>query len=115
MVKSSFIDYINETGQDAFEVFKSDLTLSRVRSKKLASQYFDNRENETIIKKITDYQGKEALVPIYTYHALYDIEFSMYVAAAYEELCENIAVEKGFPEQYREYEKYLNEVKKHVK
>lgn len=114
MVKSSFIDYINETGLNPFEVFRNDLTLSRVRSKKLASQYFDNRENETIIKKVTDYQDNEALVPIYTYHALYDIEFSMYVAAAYEELCENIAVEKGFPEQYREYEKYLNEVKKHV-
>lgn len=110
MVKSSFIDYINRTKQNPFDVFKNDLTLSRVTSRKLASKYYDNTENKVQPVKVTDYLGNETIVEIYTYHALFAIEFKMKVAAAYEQLCEAIATEKAFPVQYREYEKYLKEV-----
>ena len=111
MVKKSFTEYIEKTKQNPFELFKNDLTLSRVNSRKLASKYFDNKENKIQLHKVTDYQGNESIVEIYTYHALFAIEFKMKVAAAYEQLCHAITVEKGFPEQYREYEKYLKEVK----
>lgn len=107
MVKSSFFEYIKRTGAEPFEVFKNNLTLDRVISKKLASVYYDNTEHQTILQKIRDYKGHESIIEIGTYHALYPIEFNMKVASAYEELCHCIQTEKAFPVQYREYEKYL--------
>lgn len=110
MVKKSFTEYVEKHHVNPFDVFKNDLTLSRVTSRKLASKYFDNPENKVIPVKVTDYQGHTEIVEIYTYHALFAIEFKMKVAAAYEQLCQSVTVEKGFPVQYREYENWIKEV-----
>lgn len=110
MVKKSFTEYVEKNHVNPFDVFKNDLTLSRVTSRKLASKYFDNPENKVIPVKVTDYQGHTEIVEIYTYHALFAIEFKMKVAAAYEQLCQAVTVEKGFPVQYRKYENWIKEV-----
>ena len=115
MVKESFVEYVNEHKVNPFDVFKNDLTLSRVNSRKLASKYFDNPQNKIVPVKVTDYQGNTEVVEIYTYHALFAIEFKMKIAAAYEQLCQAVTVEKGFPPQYREYEKYIREVNENVR
>jgi hypothetical protein len=110
MVKKSFTEYVEKNHVNPFDVFKNDLTLSRVSSRKLASKYFDNPDNKVIPVKVTDYQGHTEIVEIYTYHALFAIEFKMKVAAAYEQLCQAVTVEKGFPVQYRKYENWIKEV-----
>ena len=109
MVKKSFTEYVEKHHVNPFDVFKNDLTLSRVTSRKLASKYFDNPNNKVIPVKVTDYQGHTEIVEIYTYHALFAIEFKMKVAAAYEQLCQAVTVEKGFPVQYRKYENWIKE------
>ena len=123
MVKSSFDQYLTETGKDAFDVFDSDLTISKVISKKLASRYYDGKMKTIIIngkekkvpdyeaapqlEKVTDYQGHTAVIEIGTYHALYSIDFSIQDLTDYIEMCENIDQEKALPPQYRELYNYM--------
>ena len=123
MVKSSFDEYLQQTGKDAYEVFDSDLTISKVISKKLASQYYDGKTKTVIIngkekkvpdyeaapqlEKVTDYQGHTAVIEIGTYHALYSIDFSIQDLTDYIEMCENIEQEKALPVQYRQLYNYM--------
>lgn len=126
MVKSSFDEYLKETGKDAFEVFDSDLTIAKVISKKLASSYYDGVMKTIIIngkekkvpdydapvhlEKITDYQGHTGIIEIGTYHALYAIDFSIQDLTDYIELCENIEQQKALPPKYRELYNYMKGV-----
>lgn len=123
MVKSSFDTYLQQTGQDAFDVFDSDLTISKVISKKLASVYSDGILKTVIIngkekkipdyeapkhlEKVTDYQGHTAVIEIGTYHALYSIDFSVKDLTDYLEMCENIEQEKALPPEYRDLYNYM--------
>jgi hypothetical protein len=125
MVKSSFAEYVEKTGTDPFELFDNDLKLDRVTSKKLASAYYDGITKQVIIDgkvkkvpdltapdkavKITDYLGNTEIVTIGTYHALYNIEFSMKVAAEYVEFSQMLNQEKALPAKYRQYEKFIND------
>jgi hypothetical protein len=125
MVKSSFAEYVEKTGTDPFELFDNDLKLDRVTSKKLASAYYDGITKQVIFDgkvkkvpdltapdkavKITDYLSNTEIVTIGTYHALYNIEFSMKVAAEYVEFSQMLNQEKALPAKYRQYEKFIND------
>ena len=125
MVKSCFDEYVIENDYDAFEVFDSDLTIDRVKSRKLASAYYDGVckriEVDGKIKKVpdltaplkcervTDYQGNTEVVEIGTYHALFAIEFSIKDISDYLSLCQAIQQEKALPVQYQVLNQYLNE------
>lgn len=125
MVKSSFAEYVEKTGIDPFELFDDDLKLDRVTSKKLASAYYDGITKQVIIDgkvkkvpdltapdkavKITDYLGNTEIVTIGTYHALYNIEFSMKVAAEYVEFSQMLSQEKALPAKYRQYENFIDD------
>ena len=109
MVKSSFIDYLKETGADPFNIFENDFTLNRIRSKKLASKYNDKHIG---LKKITDYTGKTELVEIGTYHALFPIEFTIKGADLFLKLSQLIEEEKALPPSERTAEKMLQELQK---
>ena len=109
MVKSSFIDYLKETGSDPFSIFENDFTLNRIRSKKLASKYNDKHIG---LQKITDYTGKTELVDIGTYHALFPIEFTIKGADLFLKLSQLIEEEKALPPSERTAEKMLQELQK---
>ena len=126
MVKASFAEYVAEKKIDAFDLFDSDLTLDRVISKKLASVYDDGpciiKEIDGKKKKIPDYTAPDRVVivedykhhceavKIGTYHALYNIEFSMKIAAFYESLTESLQTEKALPSKYRELQPIIDEL-----
>lgn len=107
MVKSSFIEYIEETKADPFSVFENDFTLNAVRSKKLASRYNDDYIG---LKKVTDYQGNTELVEIGTYHALFPIEFTIKGADVFVKLSQLIREEQALPPSERTAEKLLQEL-----
>jgi hypothetical protein len=107
MVKSSFIEYIEETKVDPFSVFENDFTLNAVRSKKLASKYNDDYIG---LKKVTDYQGNTELVEIGTYHALFPIEFTIKGADIFVKLSQLIREEQALPPSERTAEKLLQEL-----
>ena len=112
MVKSSFKEYIAETGKDPFEVFENDFTLNRMHSKKLASKYNDEYIG---LQKVTDYKGNTELVDVGTYHALYPIEFTIKGADLFQKLSQLIQEEKALPPSDRTAEKMLQELRRKVK
>lgn len=112
MVKSSFKDFIAETGKDPFEVFENDFTLNRIRSKKLASKYNDEHIG---LRKVTDYRGNTEVIDIGTYHALYPIEFTIKGADVFLKLSQLIQEEKALPPSERTAEKMLQELRRKVK
>lgn len=112
MVKSSFKEYIAETGKDPFEVFENDFTLNRMHSKKLASKYNDEYIG---LQKVTDYKGNTELVDIGTYHALYPIEFTIKGADLFQKLSQLIQEERALPPSDRTAEKMLQELRRKVK
>lgn len=114
MVKSSFLTYIKKTGKDPFEVFDQDMQIDRVISEKLASMYCDNEELRPV--KVRDYLGKETIVQVGTYHALYSISFDIKTARMYLLLSQLFKEEQALPPEYRSdkytmYEKYTELVK----
>lgn len=96
--KQAFINYVKENNINPFEFFRDSMTLDRIVSTKLASAYYDGEEYYT---KITDYLGNESIVKIGTYHALFDIEFTMSVNRVLIELSENIKQGYAYPEIMR--------------
>lgn len=108
MVKSSFLEYINEAKADPFTIFENDFTLNRIRSKKLASKYNDKYIG---LRKITDYQGNTEVVEIGTYHALFPIEFTIKGADLFLKLSQLIKEEKALPPSERTAEKLLQELR----
>lgn len=96
--KQAFIKYVTENNINPFEFFRDSMTLDRIVSNKLASAYYDGEEYYT---KITDYLGNESIVKIGTYHALFNIEFTMSVNRVLIELSENIKQGYAYPERMR--------------
>ena len=127
MVKESFEKHCSKYHVDAFEVFRNDMTLDRVISEKLASQYYDGEMKQVIIdgkvkrvpdhtaprrlEKVTDYLGQQQIVEIGTYHALYDIQFKMKDSSSFISLCQALQEEKALPPEYRQLE---NAVKDYI-
>ena len=125
MVKSCFDEYIIENDFDAFEVFDSDMTIDRVKSRKLASAYYDgvckkieidgkikkvpDLTAPDKIEKVTDYTGHTECIKIGTYHALFAIEFSIKDISDYLTLCQAIQQERALPVKYQVLNQYLNE------
>lgn len=112
MTKSSFINYVKDTGKDPFSVFSETMQLDRIVSEKLASKYCDSKETKLV--KVTDYTGHESIVEIGTYHALYHISFDVRTAVKYMRLAQLFQEEQALPPEYRQnkYElirKYLFE------
>ena len=103
------------------------MTLDRVISEKLASQYYDGEMKQVIIdgkvkrvpdhtaprrlEKVTDYLGQQQIVEIGTYHALYDIQFKMKDSSSFISLCQALQEEKALPPEYRQLE---NAVKDYI-
>lgn len=96
--KESFRRYVKENNLDPFAIFDNDLTLNKVTSNKLASAYFDG---ETYYIKVTDYEGFTDIVEIGTYHALYNIEFTLKMSADYLAIIQQIEEEKALPPKFR--------------
>ncbi|MBP5433136.1 DNA polymerase [Ruminococcus sp.] len=125
MVKESFDRYVKHNSLDAFDVFANDMTLDRVISDKLASQYYDgatklitrdgitkrvpDRDAPVWLEKVTDYLGNTVIVEIGTYHALYDIQFKMKVTSDYVALYQALQQEKALPVEYRYIEKAVRD------
>lgn len=112
MIKSSFIEYIEETKADPFAVFENDFTLNRIRSKKLASKYNDEHIG---LKKVTDYIGNTEIIDVGTYHALFPIEFTIKGADTFVKLAQLIKEEKALPPSARTAEKMLQELRRKVR
>lgn len=96
--KQAFLDYTKSNNIDPFEFFKNNMTLDRVVSTKLASAYYDG--DEKYIKEV-DYLGVESIVKVGTYHALYNIDFTMSVNKVLIDLSETIKQSYAYPEKYR--------------
>ena len=96
--KQAFLDYVKNNNIDPFKFFSNNMVLDRIVSTKLASAYYD-KENYFI--KVTDYLGVESIVEIGTYHALYNIDFTMSVNKTLLDLSENIKQSYAYPEKYR--------------
>lgn len=96
--KESFRRYVKENNLDPFAIFDNDLTLNKVTANKLASAYFDG---ETYYIKVTDYEGFTDIVEIGTYHALYNIEFTLKMSADYLAIIQQIEEEKALPPKFR--------------
>lgn len=109
--KQAFKDYCKKHNVDPFKIFENDLVLNKVDSTKLASAYYDG---ETQYKRVTDYTGFTDIVEVGTYHALYDTEFTMKLAAEYIALSQAIQEEKALPPQYRFIENVSRETFKGV-
>jgi hypothetical protein len=96
--KQAFKDYCKKNNVNPFKIFDNDLVLNKVDSTKLASAYFDG---DTQYKRVTDYTGFTDIVEVGTYHALYDTDFTMKMAAEYIALSQALQEEKALPPQYR--------------
>ena len=96
--KNAFKKYVQKNNIDPFKLFDNDMVLNRIDSNKLASSYYDG---EPFYTKITDCDGFEDICEIGTYHALYNIEFSLKMSADYLNIVQQIEEEKGLPEKFR--------------
>lgn len=114
MVTSSFLKYVGYDEElktcekDPFEIFSSDLKLDRIRSDKKASRYND-KELQPV--KITDYEGNTSIVPIGTYHAIFDISFDIKTADLYMKVVQLYQEESALPYDARTAEPLVKKFK----
>ena len=104
--KKAFKEYVKKNNIDPFKIFDNDMTLNKVDSTKLASVYCDD---EPRYMRVTDYQGFTDIVEVGTYHALYDIEFTLKITSELLCLTQAIQQEKALPPQYRNIENVSRE------
>ena len=104
MVTSSFLQYVGydkhtkKCSKDPFKEFDCDLKLDRIKSDKKASRYND-KEHAPV--KITDYEGNTCIVPIGTYHAIYDISFDIKTADLFLKVSQLYQEESALPADER--------------
>lgn len=100
MVSESFLQYVGydentkQCSIDPFDIFDSDLKLDRIKSQKTASKYNDKQLRPV---KITDYEGNTCIVPIGTYHAIYDISFDIKTADLFLKVSQLYQEESALP------------------
>lgn len=96
--KQAFKDYVKKNNLNPFELFDNNMKINKVDCKKLASKYYDGDIKEYLI---TDYQGNNCVVEVGTYHALFEIDFTLKLSSDYERLIHIINDEKALPSEMR--------------
>lgn len=98
LVKGTLQKQANENGTDVFDFFNDYMTIATTNSEKLASVYNDDEKG---FYDVTDYQGNTASVNVGTYHALYNIEFTLTLAHDITQLLSAMDIEKALPYSQR--------------
>lgn len=94
LVKGTLQKQAIENNIDVFDFFNDYMTIATTNSEKLASVYNDDNIG---LQPVTDYQGNTANVYIGTYHALYNIEFTLALAHDLTQLLSAMEIEKALP------------------
>ena len=94
LVKGTLQKQAAEKNIDVFDFFNDEMTIATTNSEKLASVYNDD---DIGLQPVTDYQGNTANVYIGTYHALYNIEFTLTLAHDLTQLLSAMEIEKALP------------------
>ena len=96
--KKAFLKYIKDNNLNPFNEFHMDMKINSISSGKLASVYYDGISKDYYI---TDYQGNGEIVKVGTYHALFNIEFTMKDISNLLYLKERLHDEQTIPPEYR--------------
>lgn len=107
LVKGTLQKQASENGTDVFDFFNDYMTIATTISEKLASVYNDDDNG---FQEVTDYQGKTSRVKVGTYHALYNIEFTLTLAHDITQLLSAMDIEKALPYSQRVVTQAVNKI-----
>lgn len=107
LVKGTLQKQAAENNIDVFDFFTDEMTIATTNSEKLASVYNDD---DIGLQPVTDYLGNTTNVYIGTYHALYNIEFTLMLAHDLSQLISAMEIEKALPYDNRVVTKAVNRI-----
>ena len=97
--KRDFIGYVQNKKINPFDFFHFDMILDKINCNKLASAYYDG---EPKYYHLTDYQGHSDIVKISTYHALFNIEFTLKDISNLISVQQYLKEQQNLPVRYRD-------------
>lgn len=107
LVKGTLQKQAAENHIDIFDFFNDEMTIATTNSEKLASLYNDD---DIGLQPVTDYLGNTTNVYVGTYHALYNIEFTLQLAHDLTQLLSAMEIEKALPYDNRVVTNAINKI-----